>query len=624
MRTTLKNILEINKNDFKSVFSNPIVVITLIGIIVLPSLYAVLNIQACWDPYGNTGDLDFAIANIDNGSTIDGVDVNVGNEVVDELKNNDDFNWKFVSEEELRTGVEDGTYYAGIVIPKNFSENIGSIMTNNPHSAELEYVHNEKTNPVASKLSDSGAKAVYNKINAKVVQIINLAALDKLSELQSGLSQGAGQLSSGAVKIQSGASQVSSGSSKVSSGVDNVKSGASKVKSGASEVSSGSSKISSGASQVSKGSQDVSSSADKISQGAGQVESGAAQLDSIDTSQIPSAEVQTVVQGSKSLANSSSSLARSSSSLAQGSSKLANSSVGLAQGADALAKGSSKVANGSTQLADGSVELANGALSLAAGSQLLADNSAYALYAAASSLSLASSSLSDVTGVDDDKIGDYIYSPVKLNENELNPISNYGSEVSPFYIVLSIWVGALISCVMLKPGYASNTKYTPTELYFGKLALFLVVSILQATVTIIGCFLLGIDVDNPLMFIVSTYIISIVFMVIIYSIIASLGDVGKAITIIFLVLQISGTGGIYPIQLMHPFFQTLYPYLPMTYGIMMLRESLLGMIWSNYLPAMASLIVYGVVFLLIAVAVKIRFDKRTHYFEERLNDSGLF
>lgn len=126
------------------------------------------------------------------------------------------------------------------------------------------------------------------------------------------------------------------------------------------------------------------------------------------------------------------------------------------------------------------------------------------------------------------------------------------------------------------------------------------------------------------MFIVSTYIISIVFMVIIYSIIASLGDVGKAITIIFLVLQISGTGGIYPIQLMHPFFQTLYPYLPMTYGIMMLRESLLGMIWSNYLPAMASLIVYGVVFLLIAVAVKIRFDKRTHYFEERLNDSGLF
>ena len=149
-------------------------------------------------------------------------------------------------------------------------------------------------------------------------------------------------------------------------------------------------------------------------------------------------------------------------------------------------------------------------------------------------------------------------------------------------------------------------------------------SILQATDTITGCFLLGIDVDNPLMFIVSTYIISIVFMVIIYSIIASLGDVGKANTIIFLVLQISGTGGIYPIQLMHPFFQTLYPYLPMTYGIMMLRESLLGMIWSNYLPAMASLIVYGVVFLLIAVAVKIRFDKRTHYFEERLNDSGLF
>ena len=624
MKTSINNILEIIKNDFKSAFSHPIVVITIIAIILLPSLYAILNVEACWDPYGNTEDLDFAIANIDKGSTIDGVDINVGDEVVDELKNNTDFNWKFVSDEDLRKGVDNGTYYAGIVIPKNFSENIGSIMTDNPHSAELEYVHNEKTNPVAGKLSDSGAKAVYNKINAKVVQIIDLAALDKLSELKDGLSSGAGQLSSGAVQIQSGSNQVSSGASQLSSSTGKIKSGAGEVKSGAAEVSSSSSKVSSGASQVSSGSKAVSSNANQISQGADQVESGARQIDSIDTSQIPSAEVQTVVEGSKSLANSSSSLARSSSSLAQGSSKLANSSVSLAQGADKLAKGSSKVANGSSQLADGSVELANGAMSLAAGSELLAGNSANALFAAASALSLASSSLSDVTGVDEDKVGDYIYSPVKLNENEMNPVSNYGSEVAPFYIVLSMWVGAIFTCVMLKPGYASETKYTPTEVYFGKLALFIVVSILQASVTIFGCMALGIDVSNPLMSVFSAFVISMIFMTIVYSIISSLGIIGEAVAVVFLVIQISGTGGIYPIQLMHPFFQTLYPYLPMTYGIRMLRESLLGLIWSNYLPALLYLVIYGVVFVIIAVAVKIRFDKGAHYFEERLKDSGLF
>ena len=120
-------IAEIMKKNFKGAFSNPIVIIVLIGVIILPSLYALLNIQACWDPYGNTGDVPFAIANLDNGSSFNGKDINVGNELVDELKTNDKFKWTFVSEEDLRRGVYNGTYYAGIVIPKNLSENIVSI-----------------------------------------------------------------------------------------------------------------------------------------------------------------------------------------------------------------------------------------------------------------------------------------------------------------------------------------------------------------------------------------------------------------------------------------------------------------------------------------------------------------
>lgn len=112
------NIVEMMKNDFKSAFSNPIVTIVLIAIIILPSLYALINIQACWDPYGNTGNIQFAIANLDNGTSFNGTALNVGNELVKELKNNDKFNWTFVTEDELRDGVYNGKYYAGIVIPK--------------------------------------------------------------------------------------------------------------------------------------------------------------------------------------------------------------------------------------------------------------------------------------------------------------------------------------------------------------------------------------------------------------------------------------------------------------------------------------------------------------------------
>lgn len=165
------NIVEMMKNDFKSAFSNPIVTIVLIAIIILPSLYALINIQACWDPYGNTGNIQFAIANLDNGTSFNGTALNVGNELVKELKNNDKFNWTFVTEDELRDGVYNGKYYAGIVIPKNLTENVVSIATDNPKQAKLEYVVNVKANPVAAKLSDTGANTVYTSSTLKSLNL---------------------------------------------------------------------------------------------------------------------------------------------------------------------------------------------------------------------------------------------------------------------------------------------------------------------------------------------------------------------------------------------------------------------------------------------------------------------
>ena len=200
-RKDISNIAEIMKKDFKSAFSNPIVTVVLIAIIILPSLYALLNIQACWDPYGNTGNVEFAIANLDNGTSFNDTTLNVGNELVKDLKKNDKFKWTFVTEDELRDGVYSGKYYAGMVIPKNLSENVVSIAGDDPQQAKLEYVVNVKSNPVANKLTDSASNAVYNSLNAKIIEVINLAAYGKLGELQDGLASGAGQLSSGGSKV---------------------------------------------------------------------------------------------------------------------------------------------------------------------------------------------------------------------------------------------------------------------------------------------------------------------------------------------------------------------------------------------------------------------------------------
>ena len=610
-RSGIGNIIEIMKNDFKSAFSNPIVTIVLIGLIILPSLYALLNIQACWDPYGNTGEVEFAIANLDNGTSFQDTKLNVGDELVKDLKTNDKFKWVFVSEKELRDGVYKGDYYAGIIIPRNLSENIVSITSDNPQQAKLEYVVNMKSNPVAAKLTDSGSNAVYNALNAKIVEVINLAAYGKLGELQEGLASGSAQLASGGSQLQAGAGQISDGASQVGAGEAQVKDGSAAVKSGANQVQQGTRDVSNGANKVRQGST-------AVKDGAAQVEHGAEELDSaVDPSLIPEGPIKEYVSGVSQLSGGASQVAG-------GASQLADGSVALADGSLRLAGGSSKVAGGASQLADGSVELAEGSLALAAGSQLLSNAAAQALFTAASSLGASADALADITGINETLLGDYFYSPVKLDRHELFPVPDYGSQVAPFYLVLSMWVGGLITCALLRPGVSHGTKYTPLEMYAGKLALFNTMSIFQACVTLIGAHILGIYIDNEPLFILSAFLVSGVFMTLIYSMVSALGDVGKAIAVVLLVIQISGTGGIYPVEIMAHYFNVLNPYLPMTYAITLIREAQLGLVWSNYIPALIILFVIGFATVIVCIIIKERADRATHYFEARLEDSGLF
>lgn len=187
-----------------------------------------------------------------------------------------------------------------------------------------------------------------------------------------------------------------------------------------------------------------------------------------------------------------------------------------------------------------------------------------------------------------------------------------------------MWVGGLITCALLKPGTSHGTKYTPLEMYAGKLVIFNIMSILQAIVTLIGAHILGIYIQNELLFILSAILVSVVFMTLIYSLVSALGDVGKAIGVVLLVIQISGTGGIYPVEIMAPFFNVLNPYLPMTYAITLIREAQLGFISSNYLPALIILLAIVIATVIVMLIIKERADKATHYFEKCLEDSGLF
>lgn len=592
-QSTRNNIFDIIKTDARATVSNPIVVIVLIAIIILPSLYGLINIYACWDPYENTGHVQFAIANDDMGAQYNNVSVHAGNDLVKMLKNNTDFDWVFVTSDELREGVYNGTYYAGIVVPANFSECIVSITTEDPHSATLEYRVNEKSNPVAAKLTDAAAKQVYNNINAEIVTFINLAAYNKLGELQDGLASGASQLAAGGGLLSAGAGQVGAGAGQLASG-------ANQLSDGANQLSDGANQLADGAGQVADGTHQASTTVNRVTGDISQV-----------TSYVKNhTSSQFIHEGMDYIDEQTSNVSGKVNQLDDGAHQVADGAVSLSDGAN--------------QLGDGVNQLSQGSLSLAAGAQLLANSAASALFAASSSLSGAAGGLGDVTGLNESQIGDYFFAPVKLDRHEEFPSSNYGSQVAPFYLVLCMWVGALITCVMLKTGTSVNTRFRPHEMYLGKLALFLGLSVLQTTVTLIGCFILGIDIDNPLLFIFSCYVVAAVFMTLMYSLISLFGDVGKGIAIVLLVFQISGTGGIYPVEIMNEIFGVLYPYLPMTYGINMVREAQLGLIWANYIPAFLVLFGLGIAVFVVSFILKRSFDKRTKYFEEKLDESNLF
>ncbi len=582
------NVIETMKNDFRAARSNPIVVITLIAIIILPSLYAVININACWDPYEKTNDMDFAIANMDNGTEYQGLKLNVGEDLVEGLKNETRFHWVYVDEDTLREGVHNGTYYAGIIIPQNLSKNVVSITTDDPQSAKLVYIVNDKTNPVAPRITQQGANMIYNEMNAKIIQFINLAAYGKLGELQSGLASGASQMSSGAAQLSSGAAQVSSGASQVASGEAQVVDGANQITDGASQLSTGAEQVSTGWSTVQ----------DKVSQAESKINISQQDIDNLPDGKAKDT-INTLI-GYKNSANQ------------------------LIQGTNDVAQGSLKLSASSAELAQGSAQLAEGSLSLAAGAQLLSNGAAYALITAASSLSSAANSLSDVTGINETLLGEYFYAPITLDKIEEFPSDHYGDQVAPFYIVLSMWVGALITSAMLSAGTSTGTKYSPLEMYFGKLALFIALSILQAIVTIVFTFAIGVHVDNLGMFIFTSIFVSVIFMTLIYSFVSAVGQVGKMVAILLLVFQISGTGGIYPIEIMNPIFQALYPYLPMTYAINIVRETVLGLIWSNYIPSFLVLMAIAIATIILSLIIKEKADKASHFFEEKLEDSGLF
>jgi putative membrane protein len=182
--------------------------------------------------------------------------------------------------------------------------------------------------------------------------------------------------------------------------------------------------------------------------------------------------------------------------------------------------------------------------------------------------------------------------------------------MTPFYTTLCLWVGVLIlSGILTTKSKNTDFKPTPLQTYLGKYPFFVIIAMLQGLIVSLGdLFLLGINAAEPALFIFLTMFQSLVFCTILYTLICLFGNIGKALGVVLLVLQVAGSGGTFPIEMLPLFFQKLYGWLPFTYGIKALREAVFGVIYHSLMEDIHALLCYFVV----ALSGGILFVSKTH------------
>ena len=233
----------------------------------------------------------------------------------------------------------------------------------------------------------------------------------------------------------------------------------------------------------------------------------------------------------------------------------------------------------------------------------------------------------NLTEGNSDELGEFLACPVKIDTQKIYGIETYGSAMAPFYSTLAIWVGAIILVAILKPNVKNKKeigRVTPFQEYMGRGFTFMFIAIIQGFIICIGDLLfLKIQCYHPVKFVFAGVFASFVFSFFIYSLVAAFGDVGKAIAVIFLVLQIGGSGGTFPIDVTPKLFININPFLPFTFVIEAMRECVCGLYQNNYWLFLLKLSSYIVIGFVLGTLFRFLFKNLIKFFSKRIEETGL-
>lgn len=223
--------------------------------------------------------------------------------------------------------------------------------------------------------------------------------------------------------------------------------------------------------------------------------------------------------------------------------------------------------------------------------------------------------------------GEFLSQPVTVTTQPVYETTNYGSAVTPFYTTLALWVGAIILVSLMKVKVVPKGSYQNAkdyELFFGRYILFFLLGQLQSLICVYGDLnLLGVQCHEPGKLYLIGAVTSFTFTLMIYTLTISFGDIGKAFAVVIMVIQIAGSSGTYPIELLPDIFQAIYRYFPFPYAINAMRETISGMYENDYSIYMGQLLIFAVASLVVGLVIRKPFMKVNHFIEERMEDTQL-
>ena len=728
----MSTILHIFIKDLRGICRNIFALIIAIGLCIIPSLYAWFNIYSNWDPYANTASIKIAVYSEDTGFDMDGEYQNMGNSIIDNLKENDKLGWTFTKDmESTIDGVKSGKYYAAIVIGDNFSRSMINFLNDNMETPSVTYYENAKKNAIASKITQSGKSTLQETINETFIETVVVTILNSTDAASLTKTNVLSDISDKLTDISNNLSEYNASISMFNASNDSLSDTLKKTDALVSDMQSNMSEENIEASKntannaIDAYTANISASLTRLTdintKLTGKIETLRGKIADYKNNHTLVTKLDIIKQLGElnslmnEVINANNEFNNSLKPILEHFKDIDNDNGGnnqflydsLISSLDlmpALLKTAAQnittftqwytdskadPANIFTYMDDALVQCENSINSLnsiltssindsVGKSGELFKTSISSIYdslvSASDSLSAISTIINGVDSTlssvnftldtmgelignvqntldkantelaalkddgkyelmqklldkDSSEYGEFFSSPVKVTTENVYEAVNYGTAVAPFYTTLALWVGGLLLTALIKTSPDDREEFkkaTLTQKYFGRYLIFWLMGQIQAVITVLGdIYLLKIYCVHPGIFMLTASIVSFAFTLLIYTLTLSFGDVGKALAVVLVVIQIAGSSGTYPIELLPSFFRNVYIYFPFPYAINAIRECVSGFYRYDYFILMGQLMLFVIGTLFLGLFLRKPFMKLNHYMHHRMHDTKL-